>query len=257
MKVNTSTSKPTAAPKAIAAQQPTPVSTLKVGKKITFGSYEQDNRTSNGKEPITWTVLSVEGNKALVISEYSLDTLSYGKAMDISEYQKSGFSWKTSALRTWLNSTFINAAFSAQEKQIILSIDLTTEDAAGKVKTTDRVFVLSIAEADRYFRSQAAMNCKVTEFAKSKLKADSNAVSSEGYCLWWLRDMASVYHQASAYRFMDTTYNEACAVFYNSKGTANAKDGKGYPIFCDYLITVRPAMWIAYDPSIISTENMD
>ena len=40
---------------------------------ITFGTYEQDNDTSNGAEPIEWEVPDVKGGKALVISKYILD----------------------------------------------------------------------------------------------------------------------------------------------------------------------------------------
>ena len=44
-----------------------------VGDTITFGTYEQDNNTSNGKEAIEWTVLDKNGMSVLLISKQALD----------------------------------------------------------------------------------------------------------------------------------------------------------------------------------------
>ena len=38
-----------------------------IGDKVTFGKYEQDNKTSNGTEPIEWDVLDKKGNAYLLI----------------------------------------------------------------------------------------------------------------------------------------------------------------------------------------------
>jgi hypothetical protein len=35
---------------------------MPVGSEIEFGSYEQDNNNSNGKENIEWVVLAAEGS---------------------------------------------------------------------------------------------------------------------------------------------------------------------------------------------------
>ena len=48
-----------------------------VGSTVTFGSYEQDNDTSNGKEPLEWIVLSYQDGKSLLISKYGLDCQPY------------------------------------------------------------------------------------------------------------------------------------------------------------------------------------
>jgi len=48
---------------------------IKKGQYITFGAYEQDNNTLNGKGTIEWLVLEVKNGKALVISKYALDYL--------------------------------------------------------------------------------------------------------------------------------------------------------------------------------------
>ena len=43
-------------------------SDYRVGDKIQLGTYEQDDNNSNGKEPITWTILDKKGGKVLLLS---------------------------------------------------------------------------------------------------------------------------------------------------------------------------------------------
>ena len=50
---------------------------IHVGGTVKYGSYEQDNNTSNGAETIEWTVLDIQGDKALVISKNVLDFQRY------------------------------------------------------------------------------------------------------------------------------------------------------------------------------------
>ena len=52
---------------------------IKVGDTIKLGTYEQDNNKSNGKEEIEWRVLDIDGNEALLISEYALDCKPYNE----------------------------------------------------------------------------------------------------------------------------------------------------------------------------------
>ena len=80
-----------------------------VGENVTFGRYEQDNNSSNGTEGIEWTVLDVQGEKALLLSKYGLNCKTYYKS-------QSPVTWETSDLRAWLNGEFYNKAFTAAEK---------------------------------------------------------------------------------------------------------------------------------------------
>ena len=64
----------------------------RVGDKIQLGTYEQDDNNSNGKEPITWTILDKKGGKVLLLSEKCLDVRPY----DTSE---ASVTWETSELR--------------------------------------------------------------------------------------------------------------------------------------------------------------
>ena len=97
------------------------LSEAEIGSTVFFGSYEQDNDTSDGKEDIEWIVLAKEGNQALVISKYALDCKQYDTSM-------SDTTWETCSLRQWLNGTFLNAAFSAAERKQIVSWTILNPD---------------------------------------------------------------------------------------------------------------------------------
>ena len=49
------------------------IASYAVGNTVVFGNYEQDNDTSNGKEPIEWIIISEENDRRLLVSKYILD----------------------------------------------------------------------------------------------------------------------------------------------------------------------------------------
>ena len=151
------------------------------GTIVRYGSYEQDNDTGNGAEPIEWVVLANEGSRVLLIT------------CDVIELQKmhSNFntvSWKDTSLRKWLNSTFINAAFSADEQSIIQE----TETMNG---ITDKVFILSNSEIDE-IEKYIAFNKDLLRPKASKrvlAKAHPNSLFidiNKERSSWWTRTSA-------------------------------------------------------------------
>lgn len=96
---------------------------------ITFGQWD-------GK-PIQWLVLKEDGFKELVVSQYPLFVHRFN------ENRNDGNQWKTSSLRNYLNSTFWETAFSAEEKKKVVNCMLEHPD-----HTKDNVFVLSKEEAE-------------------------------------------------------------------------------------------------------------
>ena len=153
-----------------------------VGKYVTFGAYEQDNNKNNGSEEIEWLVLERTGDTALVISRYALDCVPYNKT-------KTSITWEKCTLRSWLNNDFYNAAFTAQEKQYIVTSSVSADKNPDYSTnpgnaTKDNVFLLSITEAKKYFTSNSARICYPTAYAKAN-GAYTN--SSSGACWWWLR----------------------------------------------------------------------
>lgn len=192
---------------------------VKAGSTIKFGFYEQDNNTSNGKEEIEWKVLAVEGNEALIISQYALDCQKYN-----STYTDT--TWEKCTLRTWLNGTFYNAAFGADHQKMIASSTVTADknpsySTSPGNNTTDKVFLLSITEVNKYFSSDSARQCQGTAYcyAQGAFKA------SNGNCWWWLRSPGfDSYYAAFVIIFG--------SVYYHGYRVNSSSDA------------VRPALWI-------------
>ena len=198
---------------------------LNVGDGITFGSYEQDNKTSNGKENIRWIVLDKQDNELLLLSKYALDTVPYNEECE-------DVTWETCSLRTWLNSTFYNNAFNEEEKAKIINTNVTAEanpsyDTDPGNDTTDKVFLLSINEVNKYFTSDETRKCVPTDYAIAQGAYVKNSYTAGGKstCWWWLRSPGG-----------DNTY----AARVSNDG--NVGRGGGYVNLDNRC--VRPALWI-------------
>ena len=93
------------------------------------------------------------------------------------------------------------------------------------------------------------MACCITDYCKDKLQVEQGAVTDEGFGHWWLRDMVKIAKVDKNGNFMQNTGNEAGYVM-GSLGLGPFRKGNGGPVFCDYLISVRPAVWIQLDESV-------
>lgn len=182
-----------------------------VGDTITFGQYEQDGNTSNGKEDIKWKVLKIENNKVLIISDVCLESRRIHPD-DVN------VTWETSSIRQWLNSDFLNS-FNEKQQSLIqtsyLSNDTYLFNSDSGNNTYDKVFLLSVNEARSLFNSNAD---RQSSFSK---QASSN---NDSGC-WWLRTKGEGY---------------LAFTYVNAKGEINTKGvnywGTSYGI--------RPAIWI-------------
>jgi hypothetical protein len=153
-----------------------------VGSTVTLGNYEQDNNPDNGKEPVEWIVLEADGERALLISQYCLDAHAYNKDFI-------SMTWSECTLRTWLNDTFINEAFSAEEQAKIIPVTITNPDNShygtyGGDDTTNKIYLLSLTEVYQYFPDQAGRTAKPTEYAKAR---GAYVNETNGNAWWWLR----------------------------------------------------------------------
>ena len=220
---------------------------LKVGDIVMIGRYEQDNNLENGPEPIEWRVLTVEQDRALLVSVCCLDEMSYWDPDDTHGVLESGANWSTSFIRRWLNSEFVMNAFTEEEIGNIPETTIHTNDCSGAFDTKDKAFVLSASEVEQYFHGDEDTSAPITEYARSRVDESRGAVSKEGFGMWWLRDMVSVYKEAEPWDFMSTTFNEAAYVAGN--GLEQYREGTGIMIFGSGLFTVRPAIWMLLDPA--------
>ena len=191
-----------------------------IGDIVTFGSYEQDNDDSNGKEKIKWIVLDKTEDQILVISKCGLDCQAYN-------YEYTDVTWEICSLRGWLNNEFINSAFTEEEQSKIAITTVINEnnpsyDTYGGNDTQDKIFLLSINEANKYFNLNEARKCVPTDYAIAQ--GDYYAVGGKVNC-WWLRSPG---------------YNQKFAAGVNDDGSVYVRGSlveRGYNV-------VRPALWI-------------
>ena len=196
-----------------------------VGNTVTFGSYEQDNNTENGPEAIEWIVLDVQEGKSLLLSRYGLEMKAYNDAFV-------SVTWENSPLRGWLNTTFIDTAFSGEERAAILTTDVDNSIEQGLSayalpgnNTQDQIFLLSYHEVfGTYFHDDVSRKCAATAHVISQEGwiASSDETDGAEACWWWTRSPG--------------IQNNAADV---------GRDGKRYFVNVDIASgCVRPALWI-------------
>ena len=198
---------------------------------IYFGNYWQSVRsedaTDSNKEPVKWRVLAT-GGSLFVVSDQNLDCVVYNSSAET-------VTWEECSLRKWLNSKFLDNAFTAQEQGAVLETLVVNEDGAkgseAGADTYDKVYLLSVYEVidpELGFPTdwkdkggtRVALN---TEYTKSK-RAITGADMSGA---WWLRTPGDAKNAANV-------FNEG-NVFVRGGNVNN------------FIFAVRPAMNI--DPS--------
>ena len=206
-----------------------------VGNIVTFGQYEQDNNTNNGKEPIEWIVLDYDkkNSKALLLSKYGLDAKKYND-------QSESSSWEKCTLCTWLNGAFLQSAFLKEQQDAILmtAVDNSASQGYsgwgtyGGSNVKNRIFLLSYAEANRYLnvtignkRNVEARIAPTTYAIANEASTISNYQTPEGADAgwWWLRSPGYYQHNAA---------------LVNSGGYLASRDVTSDDV------CVRPALWI-------------
>lgn len=206
---------------------------VEIGDTYLFGNYEQDNDTDNGKEVVEWLVLDKTEDSLLLISKYALDCQPYHN-------EHISVNWENCSLRTWLNSDFYDAAFTDREKERIMTTDVQPdthdcdylkEDQGGI--TSDKVFLLSVAEAENYFPSMDYYRqCSPTAYAVAQGAFLSSMEDYADKGWWWLRTALDL-NECSAMVYVTGTVNCGCGT-----GTGGSMvDSKGG--------TVRPVIWLS------------
>lgn len=198
------------------------------GTTKTFGHFEQDNKDLNGAETIEWIALAQNDNEVLIVSVLGLEAFSYYKGEGASD-------WENSSIRAWLNGTFYQNAFSAEEKDNIIQetiIQHKNKDypyCKQGADTLDCVFLLSLEEYTEYIYNNGNIDTECcygipSTYVAEKLKAD---ITSETQW-WWLRTSSG-----------DNT--TACAV------TGYGVIDYGFKSIHNTTGMVRPAMWVNAD----------
>ena len=151
-------------------------------------------------EPIKWRILYESGGKALLFADLALDSQNF----DYKGGNKYNSYYATSTIRTWLNDTFYNTAFSYLQKQII---QLTTvknnhwNSYTTPEDTSDNVFLLSIDEVKNSAygfntdtsATDSARQKKSSDYAKSQGCWQRTENGYYGNTAWLLRTSGSVF----------------------------------------------------------------
>lgn len=189
---------------------------ITVGSTIKFGSYWQSKSQSDGKTPIEWRVLAINGNKTLLISEYALSCKPYSSVL-------LNTPWKNCTIKTWLNTSFLEEAFNPEEQAQIVSMP----------------FLLNADETNRYFGNDLVRQCVPTEYANSNgsLTMHHNTLENgKNACYWWLR----------------THDNEQGNVAYVTDHGVIVPHARRF----DCLnIGIRPSLWLQIDAAKIQQET--
>ena len=124
--------------------------------RIPFGRFW--DALGQDSAPIHWLILEETDEQLFVISE---------QAIGVGSFDFGRCNWADNTVRVWLNHTFLQRAFSEEERAAILEQDLVTaitpEPFWGGYRrpdeelfTKDRVFLLSEEELQRHFPMQQA-----------------------------------------------------------------------------------------------------
>ena len=134
------------------------------GSLVLFGRYPQYRPEP---DPIEWQVLAREGDVAWLISRCSLEFRQYDR--NGGTYSR----WRSCQLRKWLNSEFLQTAFSAHERMRLVTTvvpadpnDVTPTSLDPDFRTRDRVWLLNKSEAARFFPTEASRICDLAPQGK-------------------------------------------------------------------------------------------
>ncbi|MCL2052826.1 MAG: DUF6273 domain-containing protein [Oscillospiraceae bacterium] len=215
---------------------PLSLSPPKIGSIIKFGGYD-------------WRVLDVQNDKALLLTEEVIDSKAYHST-------GGNITWAECELRSELNGTFYDSLGQDKsriaEEKVINNDNLWFGTKGGK-DITDKIFLLSIEEADRYFGDSGDyLNKRRKEYKNGKFVASvdgwalSNNYDSERIAYnasdtaswWWLRSPGYISNRA-AYVYSDGN------VIVNGIliGSVSVVGG------------VRPALWLKFDANTLHIET--
>ena len=236
---------PTPTPTPVPVPEPTPKPTVvpdpaeelqaikkaQVGDVVTYGRYPQ-KKGGTDETPVEWIVLDVRENKALLLSQYALDSKPYND-------QTTTVTWETCTLRAWLNGEFLSMAFSKGERKAILTTVVDNSEsqiragwnAIGGNDTRDQIFLLSYGEAKTYlgFNGSSSMSPRAIQTPYAKMRSgQSFGTYKQESGNWWLRSPGRLQNYAA---------------IVQSDGSEGFVQVGHYEYTSDATF-VRPALWI-------------
>ena len=173
-------------------------------------SYQDDNGFIKDNiywfkyEPLTWKILSLDDEYALLMSEYIVDAQAFNTSIQSLENKYFPNNYKESSIRKWLNNTFYNLAFDERETSILQETLVDNGPSSSIIdsneylceNTNDFVWLLSNADtvntsygfSDSYTMYDEARRIKPTDYSKCQgVYVDPKDDEYPGCATWWLR----------------------------------------------------------------------
>jgi hypothetical protein len=143
-------------------------------------------------EPIRWRILSTDGETAFILCDSIIANHKYDGSYN---------NYKHSEIRAWLNATFYKTAFSALQREIILTTTVDNSAASTGYSsnpyacedTEDKIFLLSYKEVTNSaygFSSSAydtARRMQTSDYSRATGADMSTSSDYYGNGYWWLR----------------------------------------------------------------------
>ncbi len=183
-----------------------------VGDTYTFGNYGEGN--------ISWIILDIDGDNVMLLSEYAIENKQFNEELVET-------SWEDCSVRSWLNSEFIDSAFTEDEIAMILDTDVLSSanpefGIQSGEDTVDKVFLLSVDEFESLVPEEYRC-CLVTDYA---WKNNVCRYSPDDYCDWYLRTPGTSEKMVTYVSYNGIAYTPGRDVSFGICG-------------------LRPAMWIS------------
>ena len=186
----------------------------------------------------TWRVLDVQGNRALLLSEYVLEERAYHHTL-------TNVTWENSSLRHHLNNEFFNSFSVADRTRILQVRNINSNNpwygTNGGNDTYDRIFLLSLEEVVRYFgdSGQLANRPLVNPIYNMYALAIDDQYNSRRVAHdtignarnWWLRSPAQANDLVVTIDFIGNVHIS----------------GRGGDVSQTTVVRVRPALWLSLE----------
>lgn len=198
------------------------------GDTVHLGVYEQDGNIFDGKESIEWFVLDDSDGKLLLISKYILDAHKYDDKLS---------DWETSSLKSWLDSTFCDAAFTSSERALLAESPTCGTFSSSKGwdlcwksnkerKRLQQYYTNEVEKAQ--FNHSGGSECKLTTYAKQRWPKMADSDSGP----YW----TTAAHELSAIHYIHYHFIPQCVYTSESASSLN-----GY-LTVNSLCGVRPVI---------------
>jgi len=195
-------------------------------RDIPFGAYE-------------WRVLAQEDDKALLITENIIDLRAYNNSDD-------AVTWANCSLREYLSEEFFNSFSADEQAQIVENLDVNRYEGND---IYDKVFILSIDEAERYFKDNADRDAKlqisseqVDDAAQRMANSPHSELTSYGE---WQRIIGKMANDGKCTWCLRSSDFESKFVTEVINGTIYKSTANSGAFADNILIGVRPAVWIS------------